>query len=63
MRVLDLFDDADVLQLNVEVLVHALECPADLDVVLELDRDLMVDQGLEETEQKVSGAFRHNMNE
>ena len=49
MWVLDLLDDLDVLQLDVEVLVHALERAADLDVVLELDRDLVVDQGLEET--------------
>lgn len=49
MRVLDLLDDGDVLELDVEVLVHALEGAADLDVVLELDGDLVVDQGLEET--------------
>lgn len=49
MWVLDLLDDADVLELDVEVLVHALEGAADLDVVLELDCDLVVDQGLEET--------------
>lgn len=49
MWVLDLLDDADVLQFDVEVLVYALECAADLDVVLELDCDLVVDQGLEET--------------
>lgn len=49
MGVLDLLDDADVLELDVEVLVDALEGAADLDVVLELDCDLVVDQGLEET--------------
>jgi hypothetical protein len=55
MWVLDLLDDADVLELDVEVLVHALEGAADLDVVLELDCDLVVDQGLEETVRGVLG--------
>lgn len=48
MGILDLLDDADVLQLDVQVLVDALEGAPDLYVVLELDCDLMVDQGLEE---------------
>ena len=48
MRVLDLLDDGDVFQLDVEVLVDALEDAADLDIILELDRDLVVDEGLEE---------------
>jgi hypothetical protein len=43
VRVLDLLDDADVFKLDVEILVHALERAADLDVVLELDCDLVVD--------------------
>jgi hypothetical protein len=54
MRVLDLLDDADVLQLDVEILVYALERAEDLDVVLELDRDLVVDEGLEKTGRRVS---------
>lgn len=49
MRVLDLFDHGNVIELDVQVLVDALEGAADLDVVLELDGDLMVDEGLEET--------------
>lgn len=49
MRVLELFDDGNFFQLDVEVLVDALEDAADLDVVLELDGDLMVDERLEET--------------
>jgi len=52
MGVLYLLDDADVLELDVEVLVDALEGAADLDVVLELDGDLMVDEGLEEAGSK-----------
>lgn len=48
MRVLELLDDLDVVELDVEVLVDALEHAADLDVILQLDRDLMVDEGLEE---------------
>lgn len=48
MRVLDLVDDGDVVELDVEVLVDALERAADLDVVLELDGDRRVDERLEE---------------
>ncbi len=48
MRILQLINDADVVQLDVEVLVDTLESAPDLDVVLELDRDLMVDERLEE---------------
>ncbi len=48
MRVLDLLEHLDVVEFDVEVLVDALEDAADLDVVLELDGDLVVDQGFEE---------------
>lgn len=48
MWVLKLLHHRDILQLDVEVLVDALESAADLDIVLELDRDLVVDEGLEE---------------
>lgn len=54
MRVLDLLDDGDVVELDVEVLVHALEGAAELDVVLELDGHLMVDEGLKEAREAVS---------
>jgi hypothetical protein len=46
--VLELLDNLDVVELDVEILVHALEDALELDVVLELDRDLVVDEGLEE---------------
>lgn len=49
MGVLEIVDDPDVVELDVEVLVNALEDTADLDVVLELDGHLVVDEGLEET--------------
>lgn len=48
MRILELLHDLDVVELDVEVLVDALEHAADLYVVLELDRDLVVDEGFEE---------------
>ncbi len=48
MRVLELLDDGDVVELDVEELVHALEGAAELDVVLELDCDFVVDERLEE---------------
>lgn len=49
MRVFDFLNDLDIVKLDVEVLVDALERPADLDVVLELHRDLVVYERLEET--------------
>lgn len=48
VRILELFDDLDVVELDVEELVDALEHAPDLDVVLELDRDLVVDEGFKE---------------
>jgi hypothetical protein len=57
MRILELIHNRNILQLDVQVLVHALELAADLDVVLELDRDLVVDEGLEEAGKSVSEGF------
>ena len=54
MWVLELVDDRDVIQLDVEVLVDALERPPDLDVVLQLHRHLVVDERLEEAMRFVS---------
>lgn len=48
MGILELLHHRDAVELDVEVLVDTLEDAADLDVVLELDRDLVVDEGLEE---------------
>ena len=38
-----------IIQLDVEVLVDALECAADLDFVLEFDGDFVLDERFEET--------------
>jgi hypothetical protein len=38
-----------VIQLDVQVLIHALERPADLHFVLEFDGDFVLDEGFEET--------------
>lgn len=54
VRVLDLLHDRDVIELDIEVLVDALEGAADLNIVLELDGDRGVDQGLEEAGEQVS---------
>jgi hypothetical protein len=48
VRVLHLLDHRDVIQLDVEVLVHALQRAAHGDIILELDGDLVVHQSLEE---------------
>ena len=58
MRVLQLLDDGDVIELDVEVLVDALEGAAKLDVVLELDGDLVVDERLEEAGGSLSASCR-----
>ena len=49
MRVLDLLNDLDVVELDVKILVDAFQRPANLNVVLKLHRHLMVDEGLEKT--------------
>lgn len=48
MRILDLLQHLDIVELDIEVLVDALKHAADLDVVLEFDCDLVVDEGFEE---------------
>lgn len=48
MWVLELLNDGDVVKLDVEELIDALECAAYRDVVLELDRDFVVNERLEE---------------
>lgn len=52
VRVLHLLHNRDIVQLDVEVLVHALQRAAHRDVILELDGDLVVHQRLEETVQR-----------
>jgi hypothetical protein len=37
-----------IVQLDVQILVYTLECPADLDFVLEFDRDFVLDERFEE---------------
>lgn len=58
MRVFDLFYHSDIVQLDIEVLIDALECAADRDVVLELYRDFVVHQRLEEGEEQHDGDWR-----
>lgn len=48
MRILELLDDLYIVQLDVEVLVDALQRATDLDVILKLDSYLVVDERLEE---------------
>lgn len=46
MGVLEFLHDLDIVELDVKVLVNTLKDTTELDIVLELDRDLMVDEGL-----------------
>lgn len=59
VRVLDIIEDPDIVELDVEILVDALEGAANLDIILELDGHLVVDEGLEEagTSPTVSWSF------
>ena len=43
VRILEVLNHRDVVQLDVEVLVDRFEGAADLDIVLELDGDFVVD--------------------
>jgi hypothetical protein len=48
MRVLELFHDGNIVELDVEILVDAFESSANLNIVLQLDGDLMINERLEE---------------
>lgn len=50
MRVLQLLHHTNIIQLDIQILINALQRAADLDVVLELDRDFVVDERLEEAD-------------
>jgi hypothetical protein len=53
MRILNFLHHTDIVQLNVQILVDRLQRPADLDIILELDGDLVVNEGFEETARDV----------
>ena len=48
MRIFELFDYSNVVQLDIKVLVHALQGALYGDIILEFDGDLAVDKRLEE---------------
>ena len=54
MRVFDFLGDLDVVELDVQELVHGFQGSSDQDVVLELDGHFVIDQGLEEASIVVS---------
>lgn len=53
MRVLQFIHNADIIQLNIQELIHALQRPLDRDVIFQLDGDLMVYEGFEEASRLV----------
>lgn len=55
MWVLELVENGDVVQFDVQVLIHALQCAADGNIVFELDGDFVVDEGFEEAEEQHRG--------
>ena len=48
MWVFDLFDDFNIIKLNIQKLIHRLESAANRYIVFELNRHLMIDKSLEE---------------
>jgi hypothetical protein len=48
MRILQFLDNLNVIQLDVQVLVHAFQDALELNVIFELHGDLVVDERLEE---------------
>lgn len=48
MRVLNLLEHLNIVQLDVQELINRFESPFDRDVVLKLDGDLVIDKGFEE---------------
>ena len=54
MRVLELFHNLYVVELDVEKLVDGFESAADGDVILKLDGDFVVNESLEETRREWS---------
>lgn len=54
MWVFDFLHHCDIIQLDVQVLIHALQRAADRDIILELDGDFVVDQRFEEAEEQHS---------
>ena len=51
MRVFELFYNRNVVEFDIEKLVNGLESSSYRDIVLELNRDLMIYEGLEKTGQ------------
>lgn len=49
MRVFELIHDRDIVQLDVQVLVDALQCAAYRYIVFEFHRHFCIDKSLEET--------------
>jgi hypothetical protein len=47
VRVFNFFDDCYIVKLDVQVLVHALQCSSYGDIVFEFDCDFVIDQSLE----------------
>ena len=48
MGVLQLFDNLNIIELDVEELVHGFQYASDRDVILEFHSDFVVDKGFEE---------------
>lgn len=53
VRVFDLFNHSDIVQLDVQVLIHALEGTANGDIVLKLYCDFAVDERFEEAIERI----------
>lgn len=52
-----ILDHLRAFQLNIQELIHAFQRPANADLILQLDRDFVIDEGLEETIEEVRAMF------
>lgn len=61
MRPPDLIHRLSVIQLDIQILIDALQRPTDLDFILELHGDFVLDEGLEETAHMSELKFHTNI--
>ena len=52
MWILELVHHRDIVQLDIQVLIHALQRSADGDVIFQFDGDFVVDESFEEAEEQ-----------
>ena len=52
MGILELINHLNVIEFDVEILIHALQDALELNVIFQLNGDLVIDEGFEETKSR-----------